>query len=319
MTGRFGNIDGKARFLVGLRKALAGCRDAVGGDFLKAHLISPQELATESRFVLEDRCRALTNPVYLGNHTALCRMLGLCKIYLDTTDTSFTSHLLLDGFWEMWLTIFFARQVQAGMTVIDVGANFGYYTLLFGFLVGTAGRVYAVEPNPKVVPKLRRSVFLNGLAARVTIVPAAAGASEAEVSLFAPHDEPKNATISFAPDAVSPEMGSIHRVKQLAADAFAADAARIDLVKIDAEGAEEGVIAGMANILRRDKPLLILEFNAARYRDPAAFLDQLQAHYSRMRYIDHDGNASPITRQDLSSRNWGEDWLLFFDQERAAA
>src|SRR5262249_7878864 len=117
----------------------------------EAPLISPLEFASTDRFVLENRCRALTNPVYLGRHTALCRVLGLFKISLDTNDTGFASHVLLDGFWEMWLTIFFARQVKPGMTVIDVGANFGYYTLLFGSLVGDEGRVYAVEPNPRAV------------------------------------------------------------------------------------------------------------------------------------------------------------------------
>ena len=106
-----------------------------------APLVSPLELATGERFALENRCRALTNPVYLGDHTALCRVLGFYKMYLDTTDTGFASHLLLDGFWEMWLTVFFARQVKPGMTVIDVGANYGYYTLLFGALVGPEGRV----------------------------------------------------------------------------------------------------------------------------------------------------------------------------------
>ena len=75
------------------------------------------------RYALEDRCRALTNSVYLGDHTTLCRVLGYYKMYLDTNDTGFASHLMLDGFWEMWLTIFFARRIQPGMTVIDVGAN----------------------------------------------------------------------------------------------------------------------------------------------------------------------------------------------------
>ena len=119
-------------------------------------LISPLELSTHNRYELEARCRALTNPVYLGDHTAICRLLGYYKFYVDTTDTGFSSHVLLEGCWEMWLTIFFARNLKPGMTVVDVGANFGYYTLLFGALVGEKGHVYAIEPNPNVVPKLRR-------------------------------------------------------------------------------------------------------------------------------------------------------------------
>ena len=51
-------------------------------------------------------------------------------MYIDTADVGFGAHLLLDGFWESWLTEFIARRVQAGMRFADVGANHGYYTVL---------------------------------------------------------------------------------------------------------------------------------------------------------------------------------------------
>ncbi len=280
--------------------------------------ISPLELKTLGRYQLENRCRALANPVYLGDRTALCRILGCYKLYVDTADTGFGSHVLLEGYWEIWLTIFFARHLRARMTVIDVGANFGYYTILFGALVGNAGHVYAIEPNPAVAARLRRSVDLNGFMSRTTIVEAAAGATDgSDVTLFAPHGEPKNGTIARSPDAASADLGTIYRVPQVSLDKVTCEAPRIDFVKIDAEGAEEAVIAGMMGILTRDRPSLILEFNAARYRDAPGFVDQLQAIYSRMRYIDYSGNALPITPSQVISDRWGQDWLLYFDQEPA--
>src|SRR5207247_3581611 len=87
-------------------------------------LISPIELKTQDRCELENRCRVLTNPAYLGDHTAICRILGCYKLYIDTTDTGFGSHVLLEGYWEMWLIIFFARQLLPGLTVISVGPTF---------------------------------------------------------------------------------------------------------------------------------------------------------------------------------------------------
>jgi FkbM family methyltransferase len=279
-----------------------------------APLVSPLELASGDRFVLENRCRALTNPVYLGDHTALCRVLGYYKIYLDTADTGFASHVLLDGFWEMWLTIFFARQVQSGMTIIDVGANYGYYTLLFGALVGPQGRVYAVEPNPAVLPKLRRSIGLNGLAGRTTIIEAAAGARDGEVNLFAPHGEPKNSSVIAAPEAVAPEAGRCYKVAQIRLDALAATMPQVHLVKIDAEGAEQDIIAGMQGILRRDKPSLLIEFNPRRYADPAGFLDRLNELYRRMRFINFAAEAIELSRQRVLDDRSGEDWLLLFDE-----
>ncbi len=295
-------------------------------EFLRVHaavpftppLISPLEFATGNRYELENRCRAMTNPVYLGNDTVLCRVLGGYKIYLDTRDTGFGSHVMLDGYWETWLTIFFARQVRPGMTVIDVGANFGYYTLLLGALVGSTGRVYAIEPNPAVVEKLRRSVALNGLAMRTTILEAAAGAAEGEANLYVPYGEPKNSTIVANGAGIVPASGTIHKVPQLKLDQLAATTARVDLVKIDAEGAERDILAGMEGILRRDKPCLVLEFNAERYADPAGFVEWLGALYGRMRYIDVEANAAELTVEQLLNDRSGEDWLLLFDEPQPA-
>lgn len=283
----------------------------------EAPLISPLELASVDRFILENRCRALTNPVYLGGDTALCRVLGFYKMYLDTNDTGFSSHILLDGYWEMWLTIFLARQVKPGMTVIDVGANFGYYTLLFGSLVGPEGRVYAVEPNPEVIPKLQRSVELNGLSRFTTIIKAAAGViDEGETGLYVPNNEPKNAMVVASSSRINSGAGRMHKVPRIKLDRFAATIPTVDLVKIDTEGAEEDVIAGMEQILRRDKPKLILEFNPKRYADPSGFLDRIGSIYGRIYYVDFECYAVEVNREKLVRDKSGEDWILFFDQAK---
>jgi FkbM family methyltransferase len=277
-----------------------------------ARAVALRDLRRQNQFLLEERCRALANPIYLGDNTALCRMLGFCKIYLDTTDTGFAAHLLLDGFWEMWLSIFFARHIWPGMTVLDVGANYGYYTLLFGALVGAEGRVYAVRPNPMVVPKLRRrSVGLNGFASRTTILEAAAGAVEGGAAdLFVPTGEPKNSTVAAVLDGISPGSGVIYKVSRIRLDRLAASATRFDFIKIDAEGAEQDILAGMDTILGRDRPTLVVEFNAGRCVDPGGLIDKLGGLYDRMRYLDFDGSANDISRDDLLSDQSGEDWML---------
>ena len=115
----------------------------------------------------------------------------------------------------------------------------------------------------------------------------------------------------------SADLGTVYKVPQVSLDKVTREALRIDFVKIDTEGAEEAVIAGMMGVLTRDRPGLILEFNAARYRDAPGFVHQLQAIYSRMRYIDYSGNAVPITPSQVISDRWGQDWLLYFDREPA--
>jgi hypothetical protein len=64
-------------------------------------VIALEELASGDRFMLEHACRAQVQPVYLGGYTALCRILGRYKFYVDTRDEGFGSNVLLDGFWEM--------------------------------------------------------------------------------------------------------------------------------------------------------------------------------------------------------------------------
>src|SRR5260370_19641668 len=92
------------------------------------------QLATWARQRLEKAIRRQVQTVYLGNGLVLARILGRFKIFLRTDDRGFACHLMLDGFWEMWLTQFLARSIRSGMTVIDVGANFGYYTVLFAYI-----------------------------------------------------------------------------------------------------------------------------------------------------------------------------------------
>ena len=272
-----------------------------------------EEFAWRSKRALEALCRARAQPVYLGGNEALCRILGRYKLYVDTRDKGLCAHLLLDGFWEMGLTMHIARHVGAGMAAIDVGANFGYYTVLLGALVGAGGRVLAIEPAPETAAMLRRSVALNGFDGFTTVIEAAAGTGEApDALLFVPEREPKNAQIVASPDGLDHIPGTLHRVAQSPVDALAADQRRIDFVKIDAEGAEEAVIAGMLATLRRDKPLLVLEFNAARARDPGELLATLGAIYGKPRYLDLHGNVLATTPERLLRERFATDWLLVF-------
>jgi FkbM family methyltransferase len=256
-------------------------------------------------------CRAHANPVYLGANTALCSCIGLFKLYVDTRDRGFASNLLLDGYWEPSVTLFVAQAVRPGMTVVDVGANYGYYTLLLAWLVGDRGRVVAVEPNPEAAASLRRSVELNGAAARISVITAAAGDRDGgEALLFVPESDPKNATIVASPEALPPAAGQLHSVPRVTLDRILAELPRVDFVKIDAEGAEAAIIAGMRAMLLREKPCLLLEFNAGRGGDPASMLEELGVIYGELRYINDLGEPVVISRDDLLAERRGRDWLL---------
>ena len=197
-------------------------------------------------------------------------------------------------FWEIWLTQYLAGCIQPGMTVIDVGANYGYYTLLSADAVGEAGRVIAVEPNPDAVRLLTQSVLLNGHAARTRIVPSALGASAGQRLLFVPSYEPKNATLVDRTDLTG---GHTIEVSTVTLDEIALSVPKVGLVKIDAEGAEQEIVAGMRGpSMGARQPMLVLEYNAARYAEQGTFLDGLLAAYGTA-----DGSCSPARRHRSTS------------------
>lgn len=271
-------------------------------------ILSLEEIASLPRDRIEEACRRAASPVYLGDRIGLCRLLTRYKFHVATDDVGFGANVLLDGYWEIWLTKFIAGIVPRGGTVVDVGANCGYYSVLLADLVGPAGRLYAVEPNPLMARLLRRSINLNGFTARTTVCEVALGARDGEVaSLFIPHGEPKNAALG----ADGGRPGERHDVAVRTLDALLAAEGRIDFVKIDAEGGEEEIIAGMKRVCGLFPPPMVLEFNAARYPDPGEFLDRLLSLYGRLAHVGYDGRAEPLTPARVLKERPGEDWLLF--------
>jgi hypothetical protein len=93
----------------------------------------------------------------------LCRLLGDFLAFVDTRDLMLGPRLVLDGFWEAWVTLAIARHLQPGSWCVDVGANYGYYTLLMAGACGPEGRVAACEPNPLLAETyLPQNLALNG-------------------------------------------------------------------------------------------------------------------------------------------------------------
>lgn len=222
----------------------------------------------------EAAIRALCSAVYLGGDTALCRVLGRYKMYVDVNDRSVSAHLMLDGYWEMWITEVLAEIVKPGMVAVDVGANLGYFTLLMADLVGAEGAVHAFEPNSSIADRLAKSVEVSGFGGRVEVHRAPLGAVDgAEVFLTVPPGAPSGAHLTS--DAAAPGATKLI-ARRLDSYSELLDA---DVVKIDAEGAELDIWRGMAGLFERGrKPLtVLLEFAAVRYGDPGAFLSEIEA------------------------------------------
>lgn len=301
-----------SRIARGLRP---GTRAVFGSDATPpGGIVHLRQIGEDNRTVLEARVRALAASTYLGEREALCRVLGRYKMFVDTRDRGLASHLLLDGYWEIWLTRFLARAVQPGMVCVDIGANLGYYALLMADLAGPRGRVLAVEPNPAVARLLQSNLDVNGFAGRAEVLPLALGdGSLARARLAIPLGEPKNAAL--LPSDAEAGTAELVEVPVAAFDALAGAPPRIDLVKIDAEGAEDAILRGMAATLRRDRPILVLEFNPARPYDGRAVLAALLEIYGAVHELDIARGLKPCSVEAVMAATDREDRLLLFGEE----
>lgn len=275
---------------------------------------------------VQDRVRAAAKSIYMGDHTALCRILGQHRIYVDTRDAALAPHLMWDGFWELWITQAMARCIEPGMVAVDVGANFGYYTLLMADAVGPGGTVFAFEPNLHIARLLRLSGSLNGFGERITVdTRAAFSRSGDRLRFFIPDDHPMNASLysGLTGDENSPtvdeamipaeadaaelsEAGVLTDVETVALDDVLPE--RVDFVKIDAEGAEREIWHGLAKtLLANDRIQVFLEFNAGRFgSDSEAFLGDIEAMGFNLAFVDVDSSVKPVTRSEILARGAGD-------------
>ncbi len=101
-------------------------------------------------------------------------------------------------------------------------------------------------------------------------------------------------------------------VETVTVDALTREWPRVDLIKIDVEGAEEDVWQGMQRTIEQNPGLVvILELNVDRYEDPRKFLEAIELAGFRLRYIDFDAGVKDVTIDQLLRRQVGQDWMLY--------
>jgi FkbM family methyltransferase len=152
------------------------------------------------------------------------------------------------------------RVLRPGMTMIDGGANEGVFTIYAAVRVGAAGRVLAVEPSPRELDRLRANLALNE-ADNVTVVAAALAERLGELSLRIAEDA--HAGQNTLGDFMYPNIGEAGKitVPVTTLDALVEKhrLGRVDVIKLDLEGAEERALAGARRTLREFHPLVLLE------------------------------------------------------------
>jgi FkbM family methyltransferase len=279
----------------------------------KRRIPSGKAIAALSADEFVNLCRAACQTTYLGNEVLLCRVLGRYLLYADCQDVGIMPHLSMNGYWETWMTLAVARVIQPGWNCVDVGANHGYYTLLMASIVGSGGKVVALEPNPKLVNLLQRTLLVNNFQTRTTVLNDAASDRSGDIlKLVIPPGLGMNASIT----RIAAATDDIVEVETTTIDQLTADWERVDFLKIDAEGAEELIWRGMQETIQRHPNILIvLEFNCDRYPQPREFLQSIQQAGLILRHIDFDAEIKDLTLEQCLSDRPEKDWLLFLKKQ----
>nr|WP_242035841.1 MULTISPECIES: FkbM family methyltransferase [unclassified Leptolyngbya] len=171
-------------------------------------------------------------------------------------------HIILDGTWEPWITALVKDLVKPGMRVLEVGSNCGWYTLLMAQGIGPEGRLITFEANPGLAQLTFDSLNINGYSDRVRLHNLAASNADGEATFRIFERHLGGGTLGAVGqehlDRFQETIKEI-TVPTVALDEFLEGGDRIiDLMKIDAEGAEPMVFQGMHNLLKENENLTIL-------------------------------------------------------------
>jgi FkbM family methyltransferase len=208
--------------------------------------------------------RAVTHPwlASTGNEDGLVlNRFDRFLFYADAKGSETHEYLL--GTYEPVTTLVFERLVAPGDMVVDVGAHWGYFTLVAATLCGETGRVIAFEPDPRNVSILTKNLQANHLV-NVDVVQKAVSDRKGPAKLFLSRDSSGNSLDSVPPGAeLSLGQNDHLAVETVTLDGFLAPPCRKpSLVKVDIEGGELAVLEGMKTLIRETGDLaLITEFN----------------------------------------------------------
>ena len=173
---------------------------------------------------------------------------------------------LFGGEFETAELSFVRRFVQPGMTILDIGAHHGLYTLLSSRLAGRTGRVYAFEPSPRERKALLQHVKLNRCK-NVKVQALALGDADKKTELYVV-DGTESGCNSLRPPAVTTATSPVS-VQVVPLDGWLAEQGieRVDFIKLDVEGGELDVLRGAVKLLERaPRPVILAEVQDIRTR-----------------------------------------------------
>ena len=175
------------------------------------------------------------------------------RMYSNSLDRIFALYLWKFSAMESFETKLLRELTKPGMTVFDIGANIGYYTLILAGLVGENGKVYAFEPDPENYRLLIKNIKANNYN---NIIPIQRAVSDktGKIKLFLSEEHKGNHKIYD-----SGEGRKSIEIESIALDEFTKEnKVNPDIMKMDIEGSEPMAFLGMKNLIKDNKDIKII-------------------------------------------------------------
>ena len=212
------------------------------------------------------------------------------KLALIPGDLGIASELMMFKTHEPLTTNLLSKELKKDMVCLDVGGNIGYYTLLESNIVGSGGKVIAIEPSPPNFQRLKKNLEIQDTE-NVDAYNFAAGDVDGSINFLVYQESNGSFTI---PDGETTDLpGELIKVKAKRLDTFLDELkiSNVDFVRMDVEGYEFHIIEGMKNTIEKFKPMFQIEVHTTLLgkEETRKFLKTFQNHgYEAKYYVPRD-------------------------------
>jgi FkbM family methyltransferase len=299
-----GGHDGAGKFPSGSAPSLTVERECIKAEILKRQgfydgngrlkRVCKRPLHTLSYYAVQ--IAALQRPFIVHRDTPWGDRLGF---YLPECGSIYKN-----GYFEANVVNLFVSLLEEGDVFFDIGAHIGYYSTLASTLVGAGGRVVSFEPTPRTFALLAENVRSKN---NVEVHNLAALDREQEIIFYdyGPAFGALNSTARRSSDPIPfrPTAEEI-RVKTIAIDSLCAKEGIVPtVIKIDAEGAEPRILAGMPFILDTARPLITIEVCERWLSESSKAIEMLQAKGYECFEVSSHGTLSRWTPRTYRREN----------------
>ena len=231
--------------------------------------------------------RSLVGPfgLTLPDGSLLVQSLYGNKYLIDPLDLIISPNLVIYRQWEPDLSALVLGEVKPDTVFIDVGANFGYFTCLAGSRIGTTGRgkVWAFEPNPVCFSLLEKNILINWSMCPIKTSSAAVGAIAMEQQLAVPRNRAANGSLLGNQQSPVGSDCDVYAVQLRPLDDLLPEDEIVDLMKIDVEGHEWGVLSGARRVIGRSRNIrIVIEWAPDQMRSAGYSSDQLASLFEEL-------------------------------------